>query len=310
MKTIGLYGAPNINQLLEQVVEGKYRVKHLKNSIEGTSSIFNRIARAFSFAMGVISVDVVYFTYIEQRTAFYAKIAKLLGKKVVYHWAGTDVLNYLNHPEWLNKWNPKVDIHLAYAPNLQNELKTLGIDSRVFTIVPKLRLELAAMPEKHAVLLSIPDDKLGLAEFYGYETMIKVIEEFPSLEFVVVRSSHPEKYPYNNVRHMGVLTWDEMEKVYDNVSVVIRYPEHDGLSLLLMESTIKGKHMLYRYELPHTIHVSSFEDICVKLRKLIEKPPEVNIAASKFGVNTYNQATCLKELTQILEPLWEKEGGV
>ena len=310
MKTLGVYGAPNINRLLEQVVEGKYKVKQLNSRVEGTSSLFNRITRAVSFAMSVLSVDVVYFTYIEQRTGFYAKIAKLLNKKVVYHWAGTDVLNYLNHPEWLSEWKPKVDIHLAYAPNLQNELKTLGIESRVFTIVPKLKLELAAMPKEHAVLLSIPDDKPGLAEFYGYETMIKVIEEFPELEFVVVRSSHPEKYPYKNVRHMGVLTWDEMEKVYDNVSIVIRYPEHDGLSLLLMESTIKGKHMLYRYELPHTIHVSSFEDICVALRKLVDTPPEVNTEASEYGVKTYNQDTCLNELTQILEPLWKKEGGV
>lgn len=309
MKTIGLYGAPNINQLLEQVVDGKYIVKHLKNGVEGTSSFFNRIARAVSFALAVLQVDVVYFTYIEQRTGFYAKIAKLLGKKVVYHWAGTDVLNYLNHPDWLNNWHPKVDMHLAYAPNLQNELKILGIESRVFTIVPKLKLESASMPQKHAVLLSIPDDKPGLAEFYGYETMIKVIEEFPDLEFVVVRSSHPEKYPYQNVRHMGVLAWDEMEKVYNNISIVIRYPVHDGLSLLLMESTIKGKYMLYRYELPYTIHVSSFEDICTELRKLIDTPPEVNTEASKYGIKVYNQDTCLEELTQLLEPLWKKRGG-
>lgn len=310
MKTIGLYGAPNINQLLEQVVEGTYKVKHLNNKVEGTSSLFNRIARAFSFAVGILSVDVVYFTYIEQRTGFYAKIAKLLGKKIVYHWAGTDVLNYLNHPEWLNQSKPNVDKHLAYAPNLQNELKTLGIDSQVFTIVPKLKLEPADMPKNHAILLSIPDDKPGLAEFYGYETMIKVIKEFPELEFVVVRSSHPEKYPYKNVRHMGVLTWEEMEKVYDNISIVIRYPDHDGLSLLLMESTIKGKYMLYRYELPYTVYVSSFEDICIALRKLIDTTPKVNIEASQYGIKTYNQDTCLNELTQILEPLLRKEGGV
>lgn len=308
MRTIGLYGAPNINQLLEQVVDGNYKVKHLKNKKEGSASFANRLARLFIFGINVLSVDVVYFTYIEKQTSIYAKIANFFGKNVVYHWAGTDVLNYLNHPEWLKKWKPKVDLHLAFAPSLQKELKTLGINSRVFTIVPKLKLETASMPKKHAVLLSIPDDKPSLAEFYGYETMIKVIEEFPELEFVVVRSSHPEKYPYKNVRHMGVLTWAEMEDVYDNISIVIRYPDHDGLSLLLMESTIKGKYMLYRYELPYTIQVSSCIEICEALRILIATPPVVNYDASDYGIKTYNQEKCLSEITEILESLWKKKG--
>lgn len=310
MKTIGLYGSPNIDQLLEQVVEGKYRVKHLKSEKEGTTSFVNRMARLFVFGIKVLSVDVAYFTYIEKQTGIYARIAKLLGKKVVYHWAGTDVLNYLHHPEWLKKWHPKVDIHLAYAPNLQKELATLGVESKVFTIVPKLKLEPASMPENHAILLCIPDDKPGLAEFYGYEEMKKVIEAFPNLEFVVVRSSHPEKYQYKNVRHMGVLTWEEMEDIYNKISIVIRYPEHDGLSLLLMEATIKGKYILYRHELPHTIHITSCEEICAALRTLINTPPTVNIEACEYGVKTYNQDKCLVEVTEILESLWRKRGGV
>ncbi len=309
MKTIGLYGASNIDKLLEQVVDGKYKVKYLKNRKKGTSSYFNRIARLIRFLTKILTVDVVYFTYIEKHTGVYAKIANLFGKKVVYHWAGTDVLNYLNHPEWLKTWNPKVDIHLAYAPNLQKELATLGIKSKVLTIVPKLKLEPALMPEKHAVLLSIPDDKPGMADFYGYGMMRKVIEAFPELTFVVVRSSHPEKYPYQNVRHMGILTWEEMEEIYNNISIVIRYPDHDGLSLLLMESTIKGKYMLYRYELPYTIHISSYEELCISLRTLIATPPTINRNASDYGIKTYSQERCLDEVTKVIESLWDKKDG-
>lgn len=282
MKTIAAIGARNIVELLISNIGNQYIVKNC--NYKGT--IASSRKRIPYFIMKILKADIVYFVSVSKTSEILAPIAKLLGKKVVFHWLGTDVWKQLHNKNIKLSSAKYADIHLSYSINLQEELKSLGISSILYALVPSdIGHSIAEMPSKHAVLLSLPDKT---KEFYGYHAMIEVIKAFPNLKFHVVRSNTPEFYDYPNVVFEGVVSGKEMNRIYDEVSIVIRYPDHDGLSLLLMEATIKGKQMVYKFNHPFARKVTCVDDIIRELRDILSIPPEPNIAAHEYGVKEYN----------------------
>ena len=73
-------------------------------------------------------------------------IPKLLGKKVIVHWIGSDVLHATSNREGtfntlLQKIAYKtVDMHLVDFEPLANELKLLGIEAKVVPLMPDIPL--------------------------------------------------------------------------------------------------------------------------------------------------------------------------
>lgn len=297
---IGAFGSPNIIELLDQAVGSEYEVVNI--NYKGVIPYSRK--HILSFFIKIINVDILYSVSVSKFSCWLAIFAKILHKKVIFHWIGTDVLNQLEGKENVNKYMKYVDLNLAYSENLQEELKSLSINSEILTLVPKgIKLDSGNMPKSHAVLLSIPDIN---AEFYGYSTMMDIIKKYKNLKFYIVRSEKPELYNEPNVVFMGMLSHEQMDELYNKVSIVIRYPKHDGLSLIMMESTIKGKEMIYKFYHPYSHKVSSLEDICFELDKILENQPKVNHEASLYGIEHYNIDFCHKEVIRILDNIMKK----
>lgn len=297
MKKIICIGAPRITELLNSAIGGDYLVE----AVDYTGRSRSRLIKLHYYLSHILRCDIVYFLYVSRLSLRLAKIAKLLGKKVVFHWLGTDVYEAMQGITNAKATLPYADLSLCYAPNLQEELKSMGVDATIYTISPDhLTLKSGKMPDKHAVLLSIPDSR---KEFYGYHEMIEVIRRMPHVTFVVVRSSSPEFYNFPNVVFKGMLSPQEMDRMYDEISIVIRYPEHDGLSLIMMESTIKGKEMIYRFKHPFSRRVNSVDEICAELKKIIVSPPQLNSEASAYGIAHYSVAASRETALSLLKQL-------
>lgn len=285
MKKIVAIGSENLVHILQTNLGDDYIIEN--GNFQGT--IHDSRRRILFFIKKMSKADIIYFLGISSFTNTLAFFARLMRKKVVYHWLGTDVWKCLTGVSTGHRKPKLANVHYAYAHNLQEELTSLGITSIIFTLAPEgLSLKPALMPDRHAVLLSLPDKS---KEFYGYNTIREVILRNPSLTFYVVRSERPDYYPWSNVRFLGVLSRDEMERLYDDVSIVLRFPEHDGLSLLMMESTIKGKVMIYRFNHPFSYKVENVDDICNVINKVTSTPPAVNTEASDFGIIEYSKET-------------------
>lgn len=297
MKRIVAIGSANIIGLLKDALGNNYNV------INGN---YNEVVhyshkRIVYFAQQIYSADIVYFMGITNFTGILARIARIMNKKVIFHWLGTDVWKCLQGENHICKKSYLADKHLAYSENLKEELTTFGIDAEVYTLSPSgLSLKAAKMPSEHAVLLSIPD---ATKEFYGYNELVQVIQRFPELPFYVVRSERPDFYPWKNIKFCGILDRKEMDEIYDKISITIRYPLHDGLSLIMMESTIKGKEMIYKFNHPYSNKVSSCEEICETLERILKKKPEVNLHASEYGINNYSQEVSTRNGIRIINEM-------
>ena len=154
-------------------------------------------------------VDVVYNVSTSNHFWMQAKAAKLMHKKVMTHWIGTDVLHVSE-----GKTNPTklsiVDKHFACFSELQKELHDNGIEAEVLPIIPfNLKFTLNKMPQEHAVLIYMPD---GREEFYGYEVLKDVFQHASNTNFYIVANSSSEKFSmYKNVEVLGILSLDQLE---------------------------------------------------------------------------------------------------
>lgn len=224
--------------------------------------------------------DVVYHVYgTDINRLALLRVAKLLRKKIILHWIGTDVLEaaeiFRKEGRVLNAGYPHVD--LAVAEHLCQELNQIGIEAKEVPIIPVgLEFEVLPMPENHGVLSYIPESR---QDFYGIDLLRKMARRFPEVPFYVVANTgaqDPADLP--NVHYTGLLCWEELRRVYEKCSVLLRYPRHDGLPVMVLEAMGLGRQVIHRYPFPYVItpEEDSIESIDAALRKVLSEPPRVN----------------------------------
>jgi len=216
-------------------------------------------------------------------SAFFFRMAGFFGKKVVVHWIGTDVLNYTKKYEEHRRAINKNCINLAGSELLQKELEQIGIQSYVVPIVPTdFCFAATEVPEKHAVLSYIPESR---EDFYNMPLVKEMAKQFPEVDFhIVANAGEHDTECLPNVKYQGRLNAEQMYQLYEKCSILFRFPEHDGLSMMLLEALGYGKNVVYCYDFPYaeTPKTRNREDVLQVFEKILSKPPVVNQAAVDF----------------------------
>lgn len=302
-KKLGLFGSKTICALIAKSIEcsdgaDRWSVEYSAPSfiLNGhEESMLGKAKSLFGAYKAFRKTEIACFVYIGRRTSIYARIAKLAGNKIVYFWIGSDA-HYLlegKYPKRELEYCAKVNLHLADGESLRDELAEVGIDAQVAYIVPSLEIQASAMPEEHAVLLNIPDHR---TDFYNLPLILEVVRGFPALRFVAVRSEKPELYNEDNIDFRGTVPYEDMEQIYNDVSIVLRFPVHDSLSLVSMEAIARGKQVISRFPFPTSIQVRSKDEIIAALRELIETPPQLN----QEGIDFYESHFAPSEAGNLL----------
>ena len=179
--------------------------------------------------------------------------------RTVYYWLGTDVVHASRDAaRWPSSRaalsRTREDLHLACAPWLIDELRGLGIASELAVIPETTRppATVAAMPRDLTVLTYLPH---GRFDFYGGPTIMAAAAQLPDIRFRVVGSSRDDipGAPAN----MDCLGWvSDMTRVYEESSVVVRIPEHDGYGGTVIEALLHGRYAVYTHEVPHVFQVA------------------------------------------------------
>lgn len=287
-KKLCLVTTPDLSILLQEAMgktvlsEGWVVSNSSPSDVEG-KTVLSKIWRYIKMMVAISKCNVVCFVFVDERAVRLMKFAKMLGKKVVFFWIGSDVFRLM---EGSLKPTSEPDIHVADGDGLVGELRDCGIISQSVPIVPNISSSIAKMPQHHSVMLNIPDDRL---DFYNYDAAVSLIRMFPDTKFVVVRSNSPELYDYPNVDFRGVVDPENMNDVYDDVSIIWRFPEHDGLSLASMEALTKGKYIISRFPFPNAMQAETFEEGVEQLRKLLEGTPYVNEEGRQYALQNFTQ---------------------
>ncbi len=251
----------------------------------------------------MMQIDMLYQGYGAHKTTFQLKVAKLYRKKVICHWIGTDIL-IARKKKNIKTVQNYITYNLACSPLIQSELKELGIESEEVAILPgKMNKEYSKLPDKHRILAYLPERK---EEFYGIEEVKYVAQKYSNIEIYIVGNSN-DTIHLKNVKFLGKIPYNELVELYDKVTILMRIPKHDGLSLMLLEALIKGKEVLYCYDFPFTRHIESNEDIDVAMEEILSREPYFNEEGHNYILDNYNIAIIKKKLYSIIYKLIENK---
>ncbi|HEY6904748.1 MAG TPA: hypothetical protein VI216_10615, partial [Candidatus Acidoferrales bacterium] len=189
-------------------------------------------------------------------------LAVALGRPAIRWWVGSDVLYCLQDPVSRDRARILAGFfarNIAVAPNLVEELSSIGIHASVIPSVVDLGLSRAVSTSRFCptrVLVYLPTTRRA---FYGEAVVERAIRANPDLHFLVVGD---EEHRFRRARNVESLGWvSDMKPVYDRVGCLLRVTEHDGLPRMVMESLLLGKYVIYSGQLPGTWRARTYEEV-------------------------------------------------
>lgn len=222
---------------------------------------------------------------------------KILRKNVILHWMGTDVLTL--SPMFGMFASKVVNQHLAYSTWLVAELKEKNIKSTWLPIIPPLKeLSCNPLPDQFTVLLHLGGSETKI-DFYGHKQLEQLIEEFPEIRFLIVgRIADKDKINSHNIQYYGLIGYDEMDKIHQMSSVLLRITEHDGLSFMVLEALGRGRYVIWSQKFPHCLYAKKTSEVITHLMKL-KNINQINSIGHDFIVNNFDNDIWLDRLIEV-----------
>lgn len=284
--TVGLMGSTQIEHVAK-VLEGRYDVI-LEPEWSG-----NPLIDSVRFLQFLSKVDVVYIVFVSSTSTRY-KLTKLLKKKLLLHWIGTDAYRALQDPGAYSDAQRYADCHVSCFEPISEELRSVGIETDVIPIVPfNIDLSISKTPDEHNVLVYLPEWR---KEWYGYPTIKEVSERMPDLSFSIVANSDESLFDSPNVKMLGTLSHEEMDALYDDVSIVLRFITHDGYAMSIIEGLAKGKEAVWNYPHPYSHHAKNADEIVEALTAICANKPTANLDGANYIKDNLN-LEAIRELT-------------
>ena len=234
------------------------------------------------FIWHLLSAHTVYLVGGQTRCGGTLLLARLLRKKVIMHWVGTDVLMAL---EAHAKGAVDLDLiqssrHLCEVQWMKEELSPLGLTVGIAKIAAfsKERAEPATLPDTFSVLSYIGR---GRELFYGLKRVLASAERFPLIPFRIVGiDSCQEALPAN----VTLLGWtDDMTLEFQRCVVYLRLPDHDGLSFSVLEAFSHGRYVGYSCPLPGASHIQGQDDLDELLGSLSDQHRDGTLDINRVG---------------------------
>jgi hypothetical protein len=204
-----------------------------------------------------------------------------LGRPLVMHWVGSDVSFARSVVEkgLVSDRLTSGPAHWVEVPWTGAELAQIGIRAEVVPLTSaRLPIIMAPMPEQFTVLTYLPPDR---PEFYGSADILRLAESLPDVHFLVAGSAGMQQATPSNVRFLG---WrEDMAPVYAASSVLLRQPDHDGLSFMVLEALAAGRYAIWNRVLQGATHAATYDEALVALTSLRDQHRAGALRANEAG---------------------------
>lgn len=233
--------------------------------------------------------NTIHFLWGDNHVLLYV-IPRLLGKKVIIHWVGTDVLRVKKKPLVREIIKRVANLHLAVSPWLVDELREIGIKATVIPLIPTYLPKVdITWPSDKFVHVYLPE---GKEVFYGAEDTFNLARQMPNVKFLITANSGKGMPQLPNVTYLGWV--EDMEIVWSKVRVYLRLTEHDGMPLTVIEALQRGKYVVWSYEFPSCIKAESFESTKKSLITALEHS-ELNKEGIEYARHTFDPSVVIKQ---------------
>ncbi|MCH2223928.1 MAG: glycosyltransferase [Crocinitomicaceae bacterium] len=216
---------------------------------------------------------------------------------VVMNWVGTDVVRSIanfKNGDFLQSYIDNA-IHLCEVSWIQEELKEIGINAEILNFACfEKRFDTVDIEENNqlTVLSYISETRL---EFYGIEAFLNLAQKFPDVQFKIAGAKAESYEPLpSNVKALGWVK--DMNAVFDEAHVCMRYTEHDGLSSFILEALARGKQVLYKNAYDHCLHCPDEEGLESQLRKIKGLFDSGSLGINKKGIDFISTEFCKDEI--------------
>jgi glycosyltransferase involved in cell wall biosynthesis len=217
------------------------------------------------------------------------EVARRKNIPVFVIWAGSDVLKARAMPTQLQTIKQERFYHISDGPWLVDELAVLGITAEYEPLTAvRPGAPVRQFPDEFRVLTYLPEPR---REFYGATTVYEVARRMPDVRFHVVGAGGRDLQAPENVEFHGYVS--DMERRIDDATVILRMPEHDGKSMLVLEALSRARHVVWNYEFPHVRSARSLEGVLKHLSEL-----RAAHAAGELPLNQEGRAFALHEFNR------------
>jgi len=211
---------------------------------------------------------------------------------IINHWIGTDVLVKAekNHHPGINsihnfildsiiRWKTKRGglINLAVAPWLVDELSAIPIHAiylPITTIDPGNLGPVDIQHKKDIDFLSYV--QLRRFDFYGGDKILKLASRWKNFTFLLILGDVTEIPPDflasipKNITVFPRIERNKMPELYQRSKFFIRYTQHDGLSLSVLEALYFNLEVVWTYDFPYTHKIETLEKLSDSIPSLID----------------------------------------
>lgn len=209
-----------------------------------------------------------------------------LGKRMIMHWVGSDVLKATNdfRSGLLSDRLVGGATHWADAPWLVEELEALGIQATEQSLpIPMAIGTPTPLPDDFKVLVYLP---AGEHRAHDIDGTLSVISALPDIQFAAVGGRIIESAP-PNLENLGFV--EDMPSLYRECSAFLRLTHHDGLSHSVVEALSFGRHTLWTFEIPGVTLVDGPQRATEKLRQLKMSADEGSLATNIQGAEAVTE---------------------
>lgn len=229
--------------------------------------------------------------------------ARLARKPRVIHWVGTDI-SALHTNAKLRRYCQREGVrNLAEVDWTIDELRKLGVHASLAPLPARLvGAEPVAFPDRFTILFYVPKTR---GDFYGkrdYERLMRALAHEDVRFFVVGGGELSAPVGVDIINH-GWQT--SLDNIYAQSTVLIRLTGHDGLSLMVLESLTRGRHVLWTQEFPFATRVTSYADVEHHVRDLLDQHRRGMLAprteAARYISSTYDPGRCIARIEVALE---------
>jgi len=169
--------------------------------------------------------------------------------------------------------------HWADAPWLASELASVGISAKFVGLSPVAEVPAMPLPPGPLTVLTyLPEDKY---EFYGAQIVYELARRMPDVRFLVLASERRGRVTPKNVEFIGY--HDDMEPVYAKCHVLVRMPDHDGMSQMVLEALNHGRYAIWNYALDGVLKASDVTEAEAHLRDLGDRVARGALSPNESG---------------------------
>lgn len=199
-------------------------------------------------------------------------ITSLVGKPVVMHWLGSDIL-YMAQFFKANPQSLKAVhrfIHWGCAPWHVEELRKIGLEAEFVPVPIKnlrcfLQEEPPKLPEQFTILSYVPENK---GELYGLDHLLRLAKDVPEANFRIFGGKGESIVDKpSNVCFLGWI--DDVRAAYRDCTVLVRMTKHDGYGGTVQEALALGRHAIWTYPFQGALHAPDYPALRQHVQRLL-----------------------------------------